>query len=223
MTLREKLHFVNKGKEAGSEQKTPVVYVEDLSQEPLALPISQEPEGPPPSYMENAELVDGPSAAELNAAFANLNISESVTAFPDPDRCLAHLKLLAAFHNLKEDVGYTDGLFGLWDARCEMASKRDKALAKTREKRWALFIARAVERFEAWWINSLCAQETSKRLEQKDMRSDNLSFMEFMKRGIAQKWTTDMLPPLGTHLSYFMSGVCAEYLQMCLWYGIHSC
>lgn len=32
---------------------------------------------------------------------------------PDANTCLAHLKLLSPLQALKEDVGYTDGLWGL--------------------------------------------------------------------------------------------------------------
>jgi len=85
-------------------------------------------DGAPPDYAAPAAL-DTPSADVLNAAFANLKISEQDNLpFPDANLCLAHLKLLTVFHNLKEDIGYTDGLFDLWDSHCEIAENRDEAL-----------------------------------------------------------------------------------------------
>jgi hypothetical protein len=78
---------------------------------------------PPPAYVESEEavhVVDGkpptgydeprPAAppVDITAAFANLKVT-SLPRDPDSERCLAHLKLLAAFQNLKEDIGYTDG------------------------------------------------------------------------------------------------------------------
>jgi hypothetical protein len=144
-----------------------------------------------------AQPIDGPTAEALSAAFSSLRLSDTPLALPDTDTCLAHLKLLSTFHALKEDVGYTDGLFNLWDAKCELLDNREESLAKMREKRWVLFIARAVERFEDWWLQVLCNAEDAKRLEGKEMRANVLKFMEFTKRGRVQKWTTSMLPPIG--------------------------
>ena len=162
-------------------------------------PPAAPPKDAPPSYTAN-DPVDEPSVAELNAAFTNLNLSDTPPEFPKADYCLAHLKLLNAFHALKEDIGYTDGIFGLWDAKCEVleGTQRDKALAKTREKRWALFVARAVERFEDWWLKVLCSREGVSRLEGKYILSEDKDFSKFPQRGRIQKWTIDMLPPLGT-------------------------
>jgi hypothetical protein len=143
--------------------------------------------------------MDGPTAEALSAAFSSLRLSETPPDFPTADTCLAHLKLLSAFHALKEDVGYTDGLFNLWDAKCELLDNRDETLAKMREKRWVLYVARAVERFEDWWLQVLCNMEEGQatRLEGKEMRANVMEFMEFTKRGRVQRWTTSMLPPIG--------------------------
>lgn len=154
----------------------------------------------PPSYAATDPInapIDGPTAEELSAAFSSLRLSDTPPAFPTADHCLAHLKLLSAFHALKEDVGYTDGLFNLWDAKCELLENTDEALAKMREKRWVLYIARAVERFEDWWLKDLCNREDSKRLECKEMAANVLKFTEFPNRGRVRSWTTSMLPPLG--------------------------
>ena len=160
--------------------------------------------GPPPSkdappiYTAEAP-VNEPIADELNAAFASLNISNTPTSFPTIDHCLAHLKLLNVFHALKEDIGYTDGIYGLWDSRCEVLEGKDReqGLARTREKRWALYVARAVERFEDWWIMVLWPREGSKRLEGKNIDVSNLNYTQFPERGHVQKWTAEMLPPVG--------------------------
>lgn len=158
-----------------------------------------------PNYAVADPILDAASAEELNAAFSSLNISEVPLPFPTADNCLAHLKLLHAFHALKEDIGYTDGIFGLWDSRVEVYkledNDRDQALAKTREKRWAVYLARAVERFEEWWANVLCPREGGRRIEGKEMVEDNPGFTGFPSNGKAQKWTTEMLPPIGMSIS----------------------
>ncbi|KAK4154673.1 hypothetical protein C8A00DRAFT_14193, partial [Chaetomidium leptoderma] len=139
---------------------------------------------PPPTY-DAATNGAAPSIGQtdadvvnLTAAFENLEI-QNIPTDPGVDTCLAHLKLLAAIQWMKEDVGFTDGLWGLWDARAgpidpllqrrpEKPKEKEKAglepsieqrlqnknletLSRIREKRWALFVARAVDRYEAWW------------------------------------------------------------------------
>ena len=141
--------------------------------------ISNGQGAPPPSYDQHAQ---------------------NAPAFPEADQCLAHLKLLSSFHALKEDVGYTDGIFGLYDAKCEMATNRDASLAKMREKRWALYVARAAERFQDWWLHVLCHMEPSSRLEGKDIASGAAHYTEFTNDGRARQWTPEMLPPLGKDL-----------------------
>lgn len=140
---------------------------------------------------------------ELSAAFSNLYLPDIPGRFPTAEQCLVHLKLLYSFHALKEDIGYADGLFGLWDERCEILAReeRDAALAKMREKRWALYVARAVERFEVWWLKHLCSLEECKRLEGKEMTNTTLPYTHFMVLGVARKWTTAMLPPIGKSYS----------------------
>jgi hypothetical protein len=155
----------------------------------------------PPAYSVTDPVPEPtvPIADGLTAAFSNLNIPDTPPAFPTADHCLAHLKLLNSLHTLKEDIGYTDGLFGLWDAKCEVleGKERDAALAKTREKRWALYIARAVERFEVWWLRYLCSLEDCQRLQGSEMVASSKNYDKFTSLGKVQKWTTTMLPPLG--------------------------
>ena len=152
----------------------------------------------PPSYAQS-DPIRPEQVAELNSAFTNLNLSTQNPDFPHEEQCLAHLKLLSALYSLKEDVGYTDNLFGLSDARCEAleGQKRDEALARTREKRWSLYLARAVERFEEWWDKVLCPNEGNRRLTAKEMLITNSEFHSFTQKGRPQIWTVDMLPPLG--------------------------
>jgi hypothetical protein len=176
----------------------------------------------PPSYAAN-DPATGPSPEELNRAFSTLQLSDTPSAFPDPEYCLAHLKLLSAFHALKEDVGYTDGLFDLWNGTYERAANREEALAKLREKRWALYIARSVERFEAWWLQVLCTLEPVKRLEGKEMVSNNLGFTEFPKRGAVQNWNAGILPPIGKYSSACVVPLVTNVSQMSSWYGTHLC
>ena len=150
----------------------------------------------PPSYA-GTKNTTGAFDNELDAAFSSLTVAPNQLDFPEADHCLAHLKLLSAFHVLKEDIGYNDGIFGLWNAKCEMAKDRDASLAKMRDKRWALYIARAAERFQDWWLKVLCNMEPSRRLEGKDLASGASNYTDFTKAGKARQWTPGILPPLG--------------------------
>lgn len=191
--------LLNKLLHKGDQEKSPEKDVPSAHVEHPPSPFSPSSSAivseAPPGYT----ATDSPAESDLTAAFSNLNVSESnVPAFPNEDLCLAHLKLLKSFHSLKEDVGYTDGLFGLWDARCELSvvENRDKALVAMREKRWSLYIARAVDRFEDWWLKVLCEQEHATRLQQSYMKTYT-GFIDFPKNGVAQVWSTSMLPPIG--------------------------
>lgn len=179
---------------------------------------------PPPPYTASS-VRDGqaqPTEAQdagvdVTAAFANLRLSNEAQD-PDADTCLAHLKLLFAIQAMKEEVGYTDGLWGIWDTRTDTGELGDlvvdepdaksgnnahgaderklATLSKLREKRWALFVARAVDRYESWW-SSL---RSTFPLIERDMETPSTpkydSFVDPPQDPIA--WNDMMLPPLGT-------------------------
>lgn len=64
-----------------------------------------------------------------------------------PDQCAAHLKLLAALADLRDSVANNDGLFGLYDSSADgFNDSPNEARARIREKRWAVYTARAVDR-----------------------------------------------------------------------------
>lgn len=76
---------------------------------------------------------------DIVASFANLNLGRKERK-PTPDECIAHLKLLEAISQLRDDVGMTDGLYGLFDRIADdvpEGDKRTELLSKIREKRWA--------------------------------------------------------------------------------------
>ncbi|KAF7864055.1 hypothetical protein EAF04_007020 [Stromatinia cepivora] len=203
------------------EKDIPSVRIEQSFSQSPSSPLAKVSEAPPGYTATNA--TDGAAEEDLSAAFANLKISpSSIPAFPDPDLCLAHLKLLKTFHNLREDVGYTDGIFGLWDARCELpiVEDRNKALVVMREKRWALYIARAVERFEDWWLKVLCEQENATRLRENDMKI-NSNFMDFPKHGVAKTWSTSLLPPKDVLMVWHSLMLNPRnYLEDCIRFGL---
>lgn len=189
------------------------------SKEPSKEPFDDEA---PPSYTPIAPpppsgQADPPSKIDITASFAHLTISPSPPAgIPSVDTCLAHLKLLHAIHSLKEDVGYTDGLWGLWDDRADKdtdiiiggalpsgvkvdkLSKVEKAklaLSRLREKRWAIFLARAVDRYETWWK---AISRSKEMLTESDMmKTHGSKYIDFPTSGALLPWSDDLIPPLG--------------------------
>ena len=172
---------------------------------------------PPPSY--NAEPAE-------TAAFHNLTLS-NLPVDPSLETCLAHLRLMFAFQWMKEDIGFTDGLWGLWDngagpvdpilkgrpvkekggqdiAEQEPSVEeriRDENLEKlsrVREKRWAVFVARAVDRYETWW-KFLTKEMASRHLKEVDMNVPGSPQYDGFPTEVETvlQWTENMLPPLG--------------------------
>ncbi|KAG6369007.1 hypothetical protein INS49_003226 [Diaporthe citri] len=181
----------------------------------------------PPAYAAAQPVQNPPDVVDITAAFSSLNISPTPQD-PTVDTCLAHLKLLYALQSLKEDVGYTDGLWDIWDSRADgqdsdidtelpddllppsaaeavdlRGSQGEKGrlapsdiqkirLSKIREKRWALFVARAVDRYEAWW-NVF----PKTMLREADMNDQSgAKYHHFVDETAYLRWTQDMLPPL---------------------------
>ncbi|KAI0474672.1 hypothetical protein F4859DRAFT_521764 [Xylaria cf. heliscus] len=172
----------------------------------------------PPSYNDLPATNISPEEVEqLNSAFQSLEvplIAKEVTA----DTCLAHLKLLFAFQNLKETVGYTDGLWQIYDSRLFPDRKGANGLGENeglddstkqnltllREKRWALYVARAADRYEAWW-NSF----PKVPLTESDMCENISKYATFVSTTPAYPSTKSIvLPPLA-------------YLEDCMRHGLN--
>lgn len=159
----------------------------------------------------------------LSAAFSNLDIAaDSSSAEPTTALCLAHLKFLHTLQALKDDIGYTDGIFGLWDSRAvtgldaifaneKLPAEKQKeekplidtekaklALSRVREKRWALYVARAVDRYAAWWKT-----QPIWMLDSAEMTKHVSGRFEGFPNGSGLQWNADMLPPIGQFFLIF--------------------
>ena len=169
---------------------------------------------PPPTYKETAGFTVQKSVDE--------------NGLPTVEATLAHLGLLEALYALKDEVAYTDGLFDIWDCRAhgteesaaasqDIARKRLESLAAIREKRWTLYVARAVRRYEFWWTDVLKVMDKERAIDAtsgrgllsplttRKMAGDYAWFDQFTSPqkydlGITNptvwEWTPDMLPPL---------------------------
>lgn len=138
---------------------------------------------PPPAYN-----IDPP---DITAAFSSLKLEDSDK--PTPDQCIAHLKLLEAFHQLREDVATNDGVFDLRDDFVPEGldqQQRAETLLKIREKRWAIYVSKAAKRFEKWWQVSV--EPGVEMLSQKAMAEEH-----FDRDRHPLFLSKETLPPLG--------------------------
>lgn len=150
---------------------------------------------PPPAYPGNDAHLHVP---DITAAFSNLNLKPS--ARPTPDLCIAHLKLLEAFHQLREDVAFEDGRFGIKDSFADAAKtdqERAELLAKIREKRWQVYVTMASKRFQHWWTTCVEPNHEANRVLRQSQIPD--VFKQSPDVGEQLGWTKDRLPPLGKY------------------------
>ncbi|KAL1652218.1 hypothetical protein SLS58_000345 [Diplodia intermedia] len=136
---------------------------------------------PPPAYGE--QQTDGPSneapalPSDFTSRLQSLNIDPlRRQGVPAPDECIVHLKLLEAFYNLRQDVETSEGIFDIASPTPPTdAPKYEKTapdqesepedgtideelkykIKQVREKRWAVYVSRAVERYEQWFLERI--------------------------------------------------------------------
>lgn len=136
---------------------------------------------------------------DITEAFSSLHLTDEALDLPNAETCLAHLKLLYAFRVLREDVGYTDGLWGVADPEEDPKAPEvsSAVMSRLREKRWAVYLARAVDRYEAWWA-SLGGRE----LTIADMEvNGGVAYADFPfgRDGDGMVWDENLLIPLGKY------------------------
>ncbi|KAF7512553.1 hypothetical protein GJ744_000814 [Endocarpon pusillum] len=154
---------------------------------------------PPPTYrLEDA------SAQQLTTSLRELDLSpentSTTTIEPSNDECIAHLKFLTALAILREDVSESAELFGIRDAQAEIfRTEKEKAMSKIREKRWAVYVARAVDRFESWFNllpTSAVGSGQGGSLRMKDIVNGK-QFEALVDAGHEKLvWKADLMPPL---------------------------
>lgn len=140
----------------------------------------------PPSYKQADELV-------LELPKLNLGVPSSIYPITR-DQCVAHLKFLAVLADLRDLISNNDGLFGLFDSDADkFPESLNEARARIREKRWAVYTARAVERYTRWWFTCLPMsrpQVTMTDLEQREYESIIDCETQIL-------WSDDNMPPIG--------------------------
>lgn len=143
----------------------------------------------PPQYdqLDEQPLTIPPLNLSCNPGSA---VSTTVTG----DQCVAHLKFLAALADLRDNIANTDGLFGLCEpSLSEFPEHVEEVHAQVREKRWAVYTARAVDRYAKWW--KLCVPRSRSHLRVRDLRDE--SYNKITEPSQTTPWKRHLLPPLG--------------------------
>lgn len=147
-----------------------------------------------PTSDPNPQEYNDPSTAaeDATAAFVNPHLLSSLA--PTTEQCILHLRVLEIFYSLREAVSRSDGVFGILDK----LDKTGEQLEVVREKRWAVYVARAADRFGTWW--SANVQQSEPRLKRSDMCKQDTStaFEKLPESAIPMDFTLDNLPPLGS-------------------------
>lgn len=142
----------------------------------------------PPSY--SAEQVEQPPLQLRQLDLTSCTSSPTVTR----DQCVAHLKFLAILADLREGISSDDGLFGIQDAEAErFPESLNEARARIREKRWAVYTARAVDRYTKWW--SIGLPRSRPMATVNDLEHEG--YEKILNCDTRVAWSPENLPPIG--------------------------
>ncbi|KAL9084496.1 MAG: hypothetical protein Q9159_005192 [Coniocarpon cinnabarinum] len=192
--------------------------------------IGGPPSEAPPSYDET-ESVQLLSSQLAGTQISELHVRGKV---PNVSQTICHLKLLHAFSKLRDQVSNTDGLFGLFDVPENEHSddfddlKHARALLRLRikEKRWAVYVQRAADRFANWWNALKQWKHGGTLLQIADLLSEGRSkFMTGTEKPSKEDpdWIRGKLPPLDVLMVWhaFMLNP-HDYLEDCLRHRLMS-
>jgi hypothetical protein len=160
----------------------------------------------PPSYEVATNEAEPPPGIpeDLTARLANLDLHSRLKEKPliTEDHCVAHLKLLEAFYRLRQDISERNGLFDIAEHDAVVHDGCNKQTIKraqrVREKRWEVYVARAVDRFQKWWEQCIPATlngEPSGPMTLKNLGAEGIEKIATM--AVPLQWSEEDLPPLG--------------------------
>jgi hypothetical protein len=130
-----------------------------------------------------------------------------------PDQCIAHLKILSAIADLRDSVSRMDKLFSIDDRQIGAfgdTARMTKAHALLREKRWEIYVARAVDRFTTWLMTcvNVDAVGPNQGLVTLADIEKGTTYHRLPEWNYRITWDRDLLPPLGR--SFLLYSVCLE-------------
>jgi hypothetical protein len=159
------------------------------------------------------DIGDAFSAVSSVRDVAYLHIGNNVTAstlgsaetHPAPEEMILHLKVLQTFDKLRREICNTEGLFGYFSS----AGMSQMEIDRVQEKRWQVYLTRAVKRFTVWWETMVPATIDGVGVDELRMSNirerllDRFHPMQTVYRGVVedvpgrQMSFRDALPPLG--------------------------
>ncbi|CAG8336042.1 unnamed protein product [Penicillium salamii] len=165
----------------------------------------------PPSYSAN-EAEQPPLELKLDLG----SIPPSVTTVTR-DQCIAHLKFLAVLADLRDAISSDDGLFGIFDSEADrFPDLLNEARARIREKRWAVYVARAVHRYTTWWSVGLPRSRQMATIG--DLESVN--YGDIVRCDTLVAWSPENLPPLDILMVWHSHSLNPRsFLEDCIRYG----
>ncbi|KAN0069638.1 Protein of unknown function (DUF1399) domain containing protein [Elaphomyces granulatus] len=183
----------------------------------------------PPSY----EQVED-SSSEIPLLDLKKDLGSSHTTTVSVDHCIVHLKFLAAIADLRDTVANIDTLFKINDSQAEVFKTQEdqcRALARIKEKRWAVYVARAVDRYITWWNHCV---ETDSHLptvtelhdpQKNSMKCDSkMGFQNAMPPlDVMMVWHAHMLNPRAFLEDCIRSAKLPLYMTGFPWEAINSC
>ncbi|KGO40366.1 Protein of unknown function DUF1399 [Penicillium expansum] len=166
----------------------------------------------PPSY--SANQVEQPP---LELPPLDLSSQPPASTTVTRDQCVVHLKFLAVLADLRDAISSDDGLFGILDAEAEQfPNELNEARARIREKRWAVYTARAVERYTKWWSTGLPRSRPMATIN--DLES--IDYESILNCGTIVAWSTENLPPLDILMVWHAHSLNPRnFLEDCIRYG----
>jgi hypothetical protein len=146
--------FARSSKEQEAKAEEAANHSHGPSSDPV--PEYSESQLPPPDYTADGDV----PPPDYTAGFASLSISDEPSLdIPQVNETIAHLKTLECFYRLKQNIASADGIFGIDNAKIVDIARTsslangdgaDEFLPRLGEKRWAIYVSRAVDRFHAW-------------------------------------------------------------------------
>jgi len=176
-----------------------------MYQSPRRSPQSSTSEGKTGSTDKNSFSSEEKSMLSNNHTDAHMATLAQSLSLDDPsepnglptvDQTIAHLELLEAFYALKTAVSGSDGLFDLFDTDVRIPDTTGtEGSSLLAEKRWAVFVTRAVDRFCVWW-ECLRKKVDAQMLDPSNTEGQVSVEVadELAKRPVGSR---DDLPPLG--------------------------
>ncbi|KAA8895751.1 hypothetical protein FN846DRAFT_968100 [Sphaerosporella brunnea] len=189
------------------------------------IPITPAPQSPPASPPRATRSHSG-TIKPVARAPTFRNSKDKKPELPTNEEILQHVKLLALFDKLRFDISTTAGLFG----HDPPPEPTQDDIDRVQEKRWQVYVTRAVERFTIWWekaiprtLNGFVVQElnaTNYEPRFRAMLSAQKKMLEehgdFPLPGMNLTIGVDTLPPLDVIMvwhAYAMNAIC--FLEDC--------